>query len=292
MDPYEDMLHARPARRGLLGAVAGALFAAVGLVSVPSLLTSATAQQAYADCYIDIMDGYGTVTCVDSEPLTPNAVAREDSGQTSTSAEAFEVNENILILDEGVGDVYLEVNRPLEPAETLTLTFYAGGSALGGEKLSNGNGFKTILNQPELSDAAKTMGARLFGGVSQRGGKYYLHFTIRDDNLSAPDNDRPTSMQWNVAGGTVPTSGNTAVRWDDDDGRHITCGDVRRIHSGTSNGGSVRVSLTTYKLPYGEMLTIEYQTDPNDGTRVTSVDRAYVQGYEMMSKTFTAQGAC
>ena len=294
MDPYEDMLHARPARRGLLGAVAGALFAAVGLVSVPSLLTSATAQQPFSDCHISIMDGFATVTCAETEPRTPNAVAREDSGQTSTSAEAFEINDRILILDEQAHMVYMEVNRPLNPTETLSVEFRAGSTPLDGDA----NGFKYVLTtgaDPELPERARVVGARLFGGVSQNGSRYYLGFAVRDDNLSMPEHLRPTTMDLTIADSQQAQDvvERVAVRWDDDDGRVVTCGDTDYVHDKTSVGGSTSVSALRWKIPSSYELVVEYDHDGVQSTSVNSVVVNY-NGIKQskMTDDFTPGGAC
>ena len=298
---YDEAIHVRPRGGMLKGAVAGLVFAAAALVGVPSLLPSAQAQVPFSDCLVDIVDGFATVFCTESEPRTAAARERDGNGQTSTTADKFEVNEHILILDEGVGDVYLEVNRPFAEDEAFTVTFYAGTTPLSGENLSDGNGFKTELQRTTYNSdgsvrgslplSSRTMGARLFGQVSERGGKYYLHFTIRDDNLSAPDMERPTKMEWTIVSDRshLDTSGTVQVRWDDDDGRRITCADVSKIHNEAGNYGSTLAPTSTYKLPDTYMLTVNYD---HNGTRTTSVNSVEVIGQPLMSTDFTAQGAC
>ena len=286
---YDEAIHVRPRGGMLKGAVAGLVFAAAALVGVPSLLPSAQAQ-SYDDCYIDITDGFATVSCTESQPRTAAARERDENETPSTETEPFDVNENILILDENAHLVNLEVNRPLTKNETLTWKFTSNGSSL--PEHPKGNGFQIDLTASALPPAAKTMGARTFGNIKQVGGRYYQAFSVQDDNLSAPDANRPTHVDWRVTGGDNPNSGTVQVRWDDDDGRHITCGDVQTVHRSTSNGGSVKASITTWKVPDGYTLTVEYQTDPNDGTRVTALSDAYVWNEPIMSADFTHQGAC
>ena len=283
---YKDQRDFGMLGRVLGGTAVGMVFMAVAFVNVPSFLSSADAQ-AYDDCYIDIADGFATVSCTESQSRTAAARERDENETPVTQAAPFEVNENILILDENVHLVNLEVNRPLTEDETITWSFASGGVAL--PEHPNGNGFQVDLHHDDLPPAAKTMGARAFGGIKQVGGRYYQAFAVADDNLSSPDSDRPTTVEWRVTGGDNPRVGTTTVRWDDDDGRHVTCGDVDAIMDKTSNGGSLEVSISTWKLPSGYMLTVNYD---HDGTRTTSVNSAEVYGYPVMSADFTHQGAC